>query len=187
MTHGRKALVRGDVREAQRAYCRAVRADPGNASAQAELARLLLIRRDAKAGLAQVRRALEIEPHSRVLQGLLGDALARLGQYDAARTAWLTEAQLDGAGDDSDEALAKIFLGTARQHRFRHAWGEAERFYRRVAVLEPSNVEASLGLAQALRGLKEPGEARAWAAYAAQLQSAPLEGAAIARDQGVGP
>jgi Flp pilus assembly protein TadD len=185
MTRGRKAVVRGDVREAHEAYCRAIQADPHNGSAQSELARLLLIQRDAKAGLRQVRTALELDPDSRVLQGLLGDALARLGRNEPARRAWLLEAQLDGG--DADKALVATYLRAARQFKNRHTWAGAERYYRRVAVFDPSNLEASLGIARALHGLGELDEARRWTAYAAKLSQRNPEVTQLARELGTGP
>jgi tetratricopeptide (TPR) repeat protein len=165
MLQGRRALVRGDVNAAQRAYCSSLRFDPGNATAQGELARLLLIRRDGNAGLRQVETALELDPGSRVLKGLLGDALARLGRYEEARRAWYEEAQLTVESEGAGRALLVSLLRAARRHRSHHAWGEAERFFRRVAVLEPGNVEAALGMAQALLSLGVTEEARAWALY----------------------
>ena len=178
-------MVRGDVREAQHAYCRAVQADPRNASAQAELARLLLVQRDASAGLEQVKKALELEPDSRVLQGLLGDALARIGQYDKARRAWLTEAQLKS--DDEDRALILVFMRTARRLKARHTWAEAERFFRRAAVLDPSSIEASLGVARSLQVLGEIDEARRWTAHAATLSEHNPEVAKLVRELGKEP
>ena len=169
MLQGRRALVRGDVNAAQRAYCSSLRFNPGNATAQAEFARLLLIRRDGNAGLRQVETALALDPGSRVLKGLLGDALARLGRYEEARHAWYEEAQLSVDSEGAGRALLVSLLRAARRHRARHAWGEAERFFRRVAVLEPGNVEAALGMAQALVSLGVTAEARAWAHYGRSL------------------
>lgn len=169
MVRGRRALVRGDVDEAQRAYCYSVRTDPGNATAQVELARLLLVRRDGNAGLRQVEVALALDSGSRVVKGLLGDALARLGRYDGARRAWFEEAQLTAQSERSRRALLTTLMRAARRHRGRHAWGEAERFFRRVVVLEPSNIEASLGIAQALFSFGVKDEAVAWAQYVKRL------------------
>jgi CheY-like chemotaxis protein len=169
MLQGRRALIRGDVNAAQRAYCSSLRFDPGNATAQVELARVLLIRRDGNAGLRQVETALELDPGSRVLKGLLGDALARLGRYEEARRAWHEEAQLTVDSEGAGRALLLSLVRAARHHRAHHAWGEVERFYRRVAVLEPGNVEAALGIAQALLSLGVTDEARAWTHYARRL------------------
>ena len=53
---GRKGLVRGDLDEAERGYCRAVAFDPRNLAANVELARVLVMRRDGRA----------LRPNSRV-------------------------------------------------------------------------------------------------------------------------
>jgi Tfp pilus assembly protein PilF len=177
---GRLGLVHGQLRRAQREFCRAVASDPTNASAQKELAELLLFLKDGNAGLARVRTALEIDPENRDLQGLHGDALARLGRYVEARQAWLGEARLKD-GSEANRRLVKRFLRTARGFRFAHAWAEAERLYRRVAVIEPSNTEASLGLAQALRGLGQSDEARQWFDYANKLSHGE-EGAQVTQE-----
>ena len=112
--------------------------------------------------------------------GLHGDALARLGRYAEARQAWLGEARLND-GSEANRRLVKRFLRTARGFRFAHAWAEAERLYRRVAVVEPSNTEASLGLAQALRGLGQSDEARQWFDYANKLSQGE-EGAQVTQE-----
>ncbi|MBN1607152.1 MAG: tetratricopeptide repeat protein [Polyangiaceae bacterium] len=184
MLQGRRALVRGDVNAAQRAYCSSLRFDPGNAAAQAEFARLLLIRRDGNAGLRQVETALELDPGSRVLKGLLGDALARLGRYEEARRAWHEEAQLAVDSEGAGRALLLSLARAARRHRGHHAWGEAERFFRRVAVLEPGNVDAALGIAQALLSLSVNEEARAWARYARSLSPHHPQAAELLRRLG---
>jgi DNA-binding response OmpR family regulator len=184
MLQGRRALIRGDLDAAQRAYCSSLRFDPGNAAGQVELARLLLIRRDGNAGLRQVETALELDPGSRVLKGLLGDALARLGRYEEARRAWYEEAQLTLDSEGAGRALLVSLSRAARRYRSHHAWGEVERFFRRVAVLEPGNVEAALGIAQALLSLGVPDEARAWARYAQSLSPHHPEATELLRKLG---
>ena len=166
---GRKALVRGDIDAAQLAYCRAVILDAGSATAQSELARLYILRRDGKGAAKQAKIAMALEPKSRVLRGVFGDALARLGRFAEARDAWIYEAQVDANNHQSMQALYDRMLKAAEREEQKGSWVEAERFYRRTAILKPDDGRGPVGLALALARLGEHERAAKWARYAQTL------------------
>lgn len=183
----RRLLVLGDADEAQRAYCRVLVLEPGNPTAQGELARLLMVRRDGVAGLREVDRALVLDPTSRVLHGVRGDALARLGRYEEARPEWIVEARLRPGTPNDEKALLGTVLRGARAYLQRHAWGEAERYCRRAIVLDHASLDASMCLARALSALGDAGEARLWARYAQKLAPSSARAAAMLRSLGEAP
>jgi len=159
----RKGIVQGDVEAAQVAYCRALAIDPDEPTAHAELARIYMLRRDATAALSEVRAAIRLSPSNRVLSGIEADALARLGDHKTAREGWCAEAGVDPSNPRSLPGLAETFLAQARNQVRNHAWNEAERLYRRAAVLVPDDVRALVGVARALAQLGELDRAALWA------------------------
>jgi DNA-binding response OmpR family regulator/Tfp pilus assembly protein PilF len=159
----RRGIIQGDIESAQIAYCRALAIDPDEATAHAELARIYMLRRDASAALGEVRAAIKLSPSNRILQGIEGDALARLGNHTSAREGWCAEAGVDPANPRSLPGLAETFINQARGQVRNRAWNEAERFYRRAAVLTPDDTRALVGMAQALSQLGELERAALWA------------------------
>lgn len=166
---GRKALVRGSIETAHVAYCRALQLDPEIKRGRNELARLLILRRDGKGAEKQARSAMELEPKSRVVRGILGDALARLGRYDEAREAFIYEAQADPSNNHSMQSLYDTTLKYALREKQKGSRVEAERLFRRAVALDPADPRGAAGLAGMLLQLGDKGEAVQWAKYAAAL------------------
>ncbi len=166
---GRRAMQQGDLEAAKMAYCRAVQVEPKNATAHSEYARLLLSQRDGEAALVEARLALEYEPDSRVMQGYLGDALARLGQREAAANAFRREGSLKPGDRRGELGYVETQAQSAKKASTTRAWVEAERLYLRVIVMSPRDPRGPAGLAAALQRLGEPARAMSWAHYAMSL------------------
>jgi Flp pilus assembly protein TadD/DNA-binding response OmpR family regulator len=165
----RKALVRGDLDEAQRCYCRAVRYDKSLADAHVGLARLLLLRRDAVQATEWGRKAAEIAPGNDDVQAVLGDIFALRGEEIAARTALLAAAGI-GAGDEPGAAgLARRMLGLGHSSMRQRDHANAERYFRRAAVLNPGSWDAVYGIAHALLEAGKSELAVFWARRAVEL------------------
>jgi len=152
----RQALVLGKTELAQRAYCKAVHWNAENASYQFELAQLLLLRQDGASAAEWSRKGLGLDPSSARGQALLGDALARVGESKAARTAWLAAAGMNEPGVKQVQALTERNLKEGEQAERQRDYARAERAYRRAALLQPDKVAALRGWASAFVKLGSP-------------------------------
>jgi tetratricopeptide (TPR) repeat protein/DNA-binding NarL/FixJ family response regulator len=177
MRDANKALVRGDVDAAERSLCKAALWDQTNPAIPLELAQLMLLRRDGAASVAWAKKGLEKDPASTRAQGILGDGLARVGDYPGARRAWLLSMRLDPAASDPQfRDLSFSSLREARASMGRRDFARAERFFRRAVVLDAENGPASNGLADALLRLGDTSSALRWANRAVSV--APRDPAA---------
>lgn len=170
-----KWITRGDLDQAQHAYCLAVRWDAQNVGFLVGLGHLLLLRRDGEQAIPLLKRALELNPESARAHGLLGDALARTGDYEGARAHWLRGSGYDAGDVKALKALGKAELHRGEEHLKRREWVHAERLLRRAALSDPKSLPAVLGLSRSLREQGDPKAAVVWAKYAVSLEprSAP--------------
>jgi cytochrome c-type biogenesis protein CcmH/NrfG len=164
-----KALVRGNLDEAQRAFCKAVRWDSSNVQRHLDLAQLLMLRRDGAATIEWSKKALALDPDNKRAFALLGDGYARTGDRDAAIQAWLKSLGLNDAGPKQIEVIAQRAVHEADTSFNRGDVARAERFYRRAILSQPDNAVAAAGLAQALLLIGEPGPAAKWAERAVSI------------------
>ena len=163
MRNANHALVRGDLDAAERALCKAALWDQKNPAIPLELAQLMLLRRDGAASVAWAKKSLDRDPTSLRAQGVLGDGLARVGDYDGAKRAWLLSVRLEGDSDALYRELSFSSLREARSALGRRDFARAERFFRRAVVLDADNGPASNGLADALLRLGDTASALRWA------------------------
>jgi tetratricopeptide (TPR) repeat protein len=169
LLRARKELVRGDLDAAQRAFCFSTQFDKQNLEAMTGLARVLLLRRDARAAATWARRADQLKPRDPQVRALLGDTLARLGDVKSARAAWLAAVDAKPNSARSVRAAAQHNLEIAENALDEHDSARAERFYRRAAILDPSSAAAAAGLGRALGLIGDKRSAVAWANRARQL------------------
>ena len=165
----RKALVQGKSDDAERAYCKAVRWDPQNVGYYFELAQLLLIRRDGAAAAEWAQKGVRLDSANTRGQSLVGDGLARTGDFEGARRAWYAAASVNTPSSQEIEQLFLRAQKEAEQALATHDYMRAERFYRRAAVLDPKSAAAQRGLASALLRIGEAKNALAWMRRAEQL------------------
>jgi tetratricopeptide (TPR) repeat protein/DNA-binding response OmpR family regulator len=172
-----RALVRGDLDAAQAALCKAVLWNQSNPALPLELAQLMLLRRDGKRAVEWARKGLELDPASVRAQGILGDGLARVGDYEAAKRAWLASLKLEPESDPQQfKALSFSSTREAQASLKRRDFARAERFFRRGVVLDDDNVAASNGLADSLLKLGDAASALRWAHHSVAV--APRDPAA---------
>jgi Flp pilus assembly protein TadD len=169
MKKANRALVQGDIDGAQRALCKAARWDQKNAAIPLELSHILLLRRDGAGAVDWAMKSLALDPNSVRAQEALGDGLARVGNFDAAKKAWFAAAHLDIEGSDVGKNLAFTSAKEADSSMKRLDYARAERFYRRTVVLDPDNVTGSNGLAGALLRLGDTASALRWANHAVSV------------------
>ena len=170
-----KWITRGDLDQAQHAYCLAVRWDDQNVGFLVGLGHLLLLRRDGDQAVPILRQALELNPESTRAHGLLGDALARTGDYDGARAHWLQASGYQPGDEKALRALGKGEFSRAEEHLKRRELVHAERLFRRASLSDSKSLPAVLGLSRSLTELGDPKAAAVWAKYAVALdpRSAP--------------
>lgn len=171
MRTARAAIVRGDLRAAQTAFCRGAELDPQKGEIALQLTHVLLLLRDGDQAAEWAERAVQQLPREKKAKETLGDALARIGAHAEAREAWFEGAGIHSANAAGHRALVMRGLRDADRSVRARDYVAAERYYRRAAVLDPKNVPAAAGLAYALSMLGDAGAAAGWARRA--VEAAP--------------
>jgi Flp pilus assembly protein TadD len=172
----RRALLKGDLDDAERCYCRAARWDPNSPAVLGGMARLLLMRGDGPAAGDWATRAVRASATDPDLRALLGDALARSDHHDDARIAWLAAAGIAAGDAPAVLGLVRHAISTGEDALEHRDPSRAELHFRRAAVLEPDNVDAALGLVRALLATRRSDAAVQWGRRAVTL--APANAAA---------
>ncbi|MGE3668399.1 MAG: hypothetical protein AB7K71_02030 [Polyangiaceae bacterium] len=168
----RRALMSGKLAAATDAYCAALALQPEDAQLMTELARVFLQRGAGEQAVKWAKRAYELAPKT-LNQVLLGDALALDGRNEDARRAWSEAWNIKASATLA--AIASAHFHTATSAAGQRDYAKAERFMRRVIVLDPERADAPLALARVLLEaspkLPEPRfkEAQAWALRAVAL------------------
>ncbi len=148
--NARRALVRGDLDEAERWSCVAARRYPEEAATHVGLVKLFLLRREPAVATHFAERAVEKHPGSLELLALLGDALALAGRTEGAREALTRAAKIDAADAAQVALLERRYRAFADGALGERRYTEAERLYRRAAVLRPDAIAPTIGVARAL-------------------------------------
>ena len=169
MREANRALVRGDVDAAERSLCKAALWDQKNPAIPLEVAQLMLLRRDGAGAVEWARKGIEKGPSDLRAQGILGDGLARLGDYDGAKLAWLKSMSLEEASEAQIKSLSFSSAREAQASMNHHDFARAERFFRRAVVFDGDNGPASNGLANALLRLGDTSSALRWANHAVSV------------------
>jgi arylsulfatase A-like enzyme len=164
----RLALARDDLDGAEHEALRA-RGDPGAELGAAVVRAEVRIRRErfddaigvVDAALAEAAaRKLALVPD---LHFLRGDALARLGRYDAAEVAFREEIRLFPRNLQAYARLAVVF---GLQHR---TMGEVDRLFARMVAASPGRTSLELA-AQTLESMGDARGAQIWRRRAAQAK-----------------
>jgi Flp pilus assembly protein TadD len=129
---------------------------------------VLLLVRDGPQAVEWAERAVQQLPRQRKAKETLGDALARVGAHAEARAAWSEGAGIDAANSAGQRALVMRGLKDADRTLRARDYVAAERYFRRAAVLDPSSVPATTGLAYVLGMLGDAGAATVWARRAVE-------------------
>jgi Flp pilus assembly protein TadD len=160
---GRSSIVRGDLGAAQASFCRAVRWDKSNAEVAMQLAQVLLLHRDGAQALEWAEKAASLDPSSMRAKETLGDALARMGRDEEARTAWLAAARIEANDQRGVRGLVMREVRAADRALKGRELVVAEKYFRRAALLEPRSWSAMVGLSYVLLELGEVKPAVVWA------------------------
>jgi tetratricopeptide (TPR) repeat protein/DNA-binding response OmpR family regulator len=159
-----RALIRGDIEAAQSALCKAVLWNQTNPALPLELAQLMLLRRDGAKAVEWAKKGLLLDPESARGQAILGDGLARVGDFEGAKRAWLASMHLEPSSDPQQfKALSFSSVHEAQASMKRRDLARAERFFRRGVVFDADSVVASNGLADSLLKLGDASSALRWA------------------------
>lgn len=156
---GKRELVRGNVSEAQAAYCLAHAWDRSNIDRRVDLARLFLVRRDWEKAAEYGQSALKLDPNSRRALGIVGDAWAALHKTEEARRALLASELQTNA---SPRLIVRRDLALAKRVERLRDFTLAERLYRRVLLFDPGHTGAMKGIANCLRRIGDQRAAEAW-------------------------
>jgi tetratricopeptide (TPR) repeat protein len=150
--------------DALRIYCRALVDYPQSSPLRVAFLELLFHQRDNRVAMRYTREFLEAFPKESQFKWMLGDAQARDGDWAAARATWLEAAVAGPTGEhERVRFLARQALNAARGAVRPGRFDQAERTFRRAAILDPEDVEAATGLAQMLLQNEDPKSAAAWA------------------------
>jgi Flp pilus assembly protein TadD len=79
---------------------------------------------------------------------LYGDALARAGDADRARSLWLETAKTDPNDAAGVRHVAYAFVRAGERSVRGADYAQADRYYRRATLLDPLNASAAAGLAR---------------------------------------
>jgi tetratricopeptide (TPR) repeat protein/DNA-binding NarL/FixJ family response regulator len=165
-----RALVQGDIGAAQTALCKAVLWNQSSPALPLELAQLMLLRRDGAQAVEWAKKGLLLDATSVRAQGILGDGLARVGDYEGAKRAWLASLRLEPSNDPQQfKALSFSSVREAQASMKRRDHARAERFFRRGVVMDGDNLAASNGLADALLKLGDVTSALRWANHSVSV------------------
>jgi len=158
-----RALVQGDVDSAQRSLCKAAVWDTQNPAIPLELAQLMLLRRDGASAVDWANKGLAMDPGNLRGQAILGDGLARVGDYEGAKRAWLAAQRMSKADEAQLKSLSFAAVREAQASIGHKDFARAERYFRRAVVLDADSGAASNGLASALLKLGDTESALRWA------------------------
>ena len=159
----RAAADAGRCDEARAMYRRLLAEHPSHVRARNNLALLLDACGDHQAALAELDRALDIEPENGTLLVNRGALLGALGRYAAAERDLKLVLRVEPA---NAEALFNIGVVMTKKG----LWSEAIPHLKRVVELEPGRGAAFYYLGEALNHVDELGEALTSYLRAAELQ-----------------
>jgi tetratricopeptide (TPR) repeat protein len=168
---GTHLLHAGAFQKALRHFCVSLAVHPDHEGLQLGYLQTLLQLRDAKTAVERGEKFIEQHPKSYQMHIALGDAYAHLGDWDRAKRAWLAAVKAEPGNSEATERFVGQQLNLAREALREQRFESAKRSFRRAAVLDKSNVEASTGVAQACLRMKEFKLAVPWARRA--LESRP--------------
>jgi DNA-binding NarL/FixJ family response regulator/tetratricopeptide (TPR) repeat protein len=166
---GRRALIVGKMDAAQVAFCRAAVLDTANPDSFTALIRVLLYLRDPKQAREWAERAIKHHPNDTALRGLFGDALARAGESERAVGIWLDMAEVSPNDAAQANRVAATYVIAAERALSGADYAQADRLFRRGALIDSSNARAAGGLAKALLLQNEIRAAAPWAVRAVSL------------------
>lgn len=167
----RKALMRGDLDETQRCYCRALRFDAENVQTHVEMSRLMVLRRDSTAAVNAARDAVRRAADDRSALLALGDALALSGEYSQAKEPLLRGFGVAPSDEPARLSVARAQAGLADKAARRRDHANEERFFRRAYTLAP-DAPTSAGISRALASQGHRAAALVWARKAVTLAGA---------------
>jgi hypothetical protein len=167
---GKSELVRGNVAQAQEAFCKASLWDGKNVERWLNLAQLFLLRRDGAQAAECARAALALRPDSSRALTTAGDAWAILGKLKEAREAYLGAEQRTEPDREALQLMIRRDLEEANRMVKARDFARAERVFRRVVVFDSENAAASSGVAQCLVKLGDKELAEAWERRAETLK-----------------
>jgi TolB-like protein/Flp pilus assembly protein TadD len=147
-----KQCFGGDEPEAEKEYRRAIALNPNYATAHHSYAVLLLGWRDQE-GLDQIQQARRLDPLSPNINGMLGDYLMEMRQFEKAVEQFRKTVELD-----PQQYNSRVRLGFA--YAVVHRYAEAEREFKKAEEISPGSVfsMAALAYIYALEGNKTHAE-----------------------------
>lgn len=171
LKRGRKSLARGNPEEALGAFCTALQKNPKNTSASISLVQTYLLLDDAEHAKAAAEAALERHPKSSKVKEVLGDALARRGDVDEAVEVWLEHMKLGPRDTAKIDKVAAKYVKLAERALKAADRAQAERLFRRAALLNQKLASASVGLARVLLEGEQTAASVAWAKRAVGIDA----------------
>lgn len=160
----------GKLDDAQQCFCRAAVLDPTKPDAFVALVKVFLLRRDADQARLWAERAAKQHAGNAEVLDLYGDALARAGDADRARTMWLETAKTDPNDNAGVRHVAYAFVRAGERSVRAADYAQADRFYLRAILLDPLNGSAAAGLSRVVLVQGEIKAALYWAKRAVAIE-----------------
>lgn len=164
----RREMMRGNDIAAHGLLCGAIAHDPTHVAAERSLAELALQLGDPAQAKAAIERALARSPRDTALLTLSGDALALMGDIAGSRATWLSTLPPRGTEIERTRRLASSYRMMGDRVLKSSSFGQARLYYRRAVILTAGGYGPSLGLSEALTGLRHTRAGLAWAERAAR-------------------
>lgn len=165
----RRAMMVGRLDEAQQGFCRAATLDPSRPDAFQALVRVFLLKKDAAQAREWGERGAKRHPGDVEMMGLYGDALARAGDSDEARSIWLQLGRIDPSDTPNVKLLSLTYVQAAERAARAADQAQSDRLYRRALLLDPLNAGAAAGLARCLLIQRQMDGALHWARRAVAI------------------
>lgn len=158
----RKLIVAGKVAEAHRKMCGAVLLNPESAAVEG-LAQLYLDMFSLDQAELWANKAEQLRPGQRDITVLLGDIYGMHGDVDKALGTWRAALKLGEQSQSQLRAMSRDY-GVEAGRRLRSGdIVKAEIWFRRAAIMDPSNLAALMGLANTFMRSDRPNYALAFA------------------------
>jgi len=167
---GNQLMLAGAFQKALQLYCVSLVVHPDHEGLQLGYLQALLQLGDAEAAVKQGEKFVEQHPKNYQMHIALGDAHAHLGDWKQAARVWLASVKAEPGDKEATERFVGQQLNLARESLREQRSESAKRAFRRAAVLDKGNVEASTGVTQSLLRMKEYKLAVPWARRALEAR-----------------
>lgn len=167
--NARKALVLGNLEDAQRSFCESSLIHPTGQGVEG-LVELLLSKHAPERAAEWVEFVKMSRPDRRKTLDLEGDIRSQLGKVEEARAAWATALNVNPTDEAAQKGIGDHYTDEGNTFLKSENWSRAEVMFRRAATLNPQSAAAAAGLARTFLAQNYSDHAKVWADTALELR-----------------